>query len=158
MRPVPVHGTDVDPRRHCDDVNGEGGIDMSKTRTPGALRPLLLVALTATAAALVACSPSSPSYSRDVQPILAKHCYECHSPGKPGTEASGFDMSSYQSLMKGGKFGPLIKPGDAFTSALNMLVEGRADPKIRMPHGKEKMSDGDVDILKRWVNEGAKDN
>jgi len=109
-------------------------------------------------ALLTACSIKNVSYEKDVQPILAKNCSECHAPGKPGLEASGLDTTSYQSLMKGGRFGPLVKPGDAFTSALNMLVEGRANPAIRMPHGKEKLSSGDTETLKVWVNEGAKNN
>lgn len=110
------------------------------------------------AALLTACSLRNVSYSKDVQPILSKNCSECHVPGKPGHEASGLDTSSYQSLMKGGKFGSLIKPGDAFTSTLNMLVEGRAHSAIRMPHGKEKLADKDIATLKVWVNEGAKNN
>jgi hypothetical protein len=65
---------------------------------------------------------------------------------------------SYQALMKGGKFGPLVKPGDALTSTLNILVEGRAHSSIRMPHGREKLPDKDIDTLKAWVNEGAKNN
>jgi hypothetical protein len=60
--------------------------------------------------------------------------------------------------MQGGKFGALVKPGDAFTSALNMLVEGRANPAIRMPHGRSKLPDKEIEILKIWVNEGAKNN
>ena len=109
-------------------------------------------------AMLAACSVKNVSYSKDVQTILTKNCSECHAPGKPGFEASGLDTTSYPSLMKGGKFGPLVKPGDAFTSTLNMLVEGRASPAIRMPHGKEKLSSGDTETLKVWVNEGAKNN
>ena len=132
---------------------------MTTTKNLRVLKPLLILAVTAASAAtLVACSSRDLSYSRDVQPILAKNCLECHAPGKEGFEASGFDMSSYQSLMKGGKFGALVKPGDAFTSALNMLVEGRANPSIRMPHSKEKLPDKDVETLKVWVNQGAKDN
>ena len=113
------------------------------------------------AAALLAaagCSPSGVSYSKDVQPILAKNCSECHAPGKEGFTASGLDVTSYQALMKGGKFGQLIKPGDALSSTLNMLVEGRAHASLRMPHGREKLPDKDIEILKVWVNEGAKDN
>ena len=109
-------------------------------------------------AMLAACSLKNVSYGKDVQPILAKNCTECHAPGKPGFDASALDTTSYLSLMKGGKFGPLIKPGDAFTSALNMLVEGRAHPSIRMPHGKERLSSGEIEMLKVWVNEGAKNN
>jgi hypothetical protein len=107
---------------------------------------------------LAGCSPRNVSFGGEVQPILSKHCSECHAPGKPGFEASGFDTTSHQALMKGGKFGPLVKPGDAFTSALNMLVEGRASPSIRMPHGREKLAEKELEILKVWVNEGAKNN
>lgn len=112
----------------------------------------------ATLLALGACAPSNVSFSKDVQPILAKNCTECHAPGKQGFLASGLDLTSYPSLMKGGKFGPLVKPGDALSSALNMLVEGRANAAIRMPHGREKLPDKDIATLKAWVNEGAKNN
>lgn len=115
-------------------------------------------AIIAGVALLAGCSPRNVSFSADVQPILSRNCSECHAPGKPGFEASGFDTSSHQTVMKGGKFGPLVKPGDAFTSALNILVEGRANPSIRMPHGREKLPEKDLGILKVWVNEGAKNN
>ena len=114
--------------------------------------------LAAGAAALAGCSPKNVSYSRDVQPILERYCYECHAPGQRGFEASGFDVTSYEALMKGGKFGPLIKPGDAFTSAFNMLIEGRAHSSIRMPHGRETLTEHEQEVLKAWVGEGAKKN
>jgi len=108
--------------------------------------------------ALAACAPAGVSYKKEVQPILAKNCSECHAQGQKGHLASGLDTTSYQTLMKGGKFGPLIKPGDALSSALNMLVEGRAHSSIQMPHGREKLPAKDIETLKVWVNEGAKDN
>jgi hypothetical protein len=107
---------------------------------------------------VAACSPSGVSYSKEVQPILAKNCSQCHASGQKGFQASGLDTTSYQSLMKGGTFGPLIKPGDALSSSLNMLVEGRAHSSIQMPHGRAKLPDKDIEILKVWVNEGAKNN
>jgi Planctomycete cytochrome C len=116
----------------------------------------LLAAAAVLAAA--ACAPSGVSYNKDVQPILAKNCSECHAPGQKGFVASGLDTSNYQTLMKGGKFGSLIKPGDALTSALNMLVEGRVHSSIQMPHGREKLPAKDIETLKVWVNEGAKNN
>ena len=129
------------------------------TTTRRMLGPLLFgTAIAAGVAALPACSPRNVSYTRDIQPILAMNCSECHAPGKPGFEASGFDITNHQALLKGGKFGALIKPGDAFTSAFNMLVEGRAHPSIQMPQAREKLPDRDIEILKVWVNEGAKNN
>lgn len=112
----------------------------------------------AAAFAAAGCTPSGVSYSKDVQPILAKNCSECHSSGKEGFVASGLDTTSYEALMRGGKFGPLVKPGDALSSTLNMLVEGRAHASLRMPHGREKLPDKDIETLKAWVNEGAKNN
>jgi len=108
--------------------------------------------------ALAACAPSGVSYNKDVQPILAKNCSECHAAGQKGLAASGLDTTSYENLMKGGKFGPLVKPGDALSSSLNMLVEGRVHASIQMPHGRAKLPDKDIEILKVWVNEGAKNN
>lgn len=107
---------------------------------------------------LAACSPRNVSFSADVQPILKQYCLECHVPGGTGYVASGFDMSSYETVMKGGKFGTFVIPGDPFTSTLNMLVEGRAHPSIHMPHGREKLSDREIEILRVWVQEGAKNN
>ena len=107
---------------------------------------------------VAACAPAGVSYNKDVQPILSKNCSECHAPGQKGFAASGLDTTSYQTLMKGGKFGPLVKPGDALTSALIMLVEGRVHASIQMPHGRGKLPDKEIETLRVWVTEGAKNN
>jgi hypothetical protein len=107
---------------------------------------------------LQGCAPRNVSFSGDVKPILDRNCRECHVPGGAGYAASGFDMSTYETFMKGGKFGSYIVPGDAFGSNLIVLVEGRAHPSIRMPHGRAKLDDREIEILKVWVQEGAKNN
>lgn len=121
-----------------------------RTRVCGAMFVSLLM--------LGACSPRNISFSADVQPILKKYCLDCHVPGGAGYDASGFDMSSYESLMKGGKYGAFVIPGDPFGSNLMVLVEGRAHPSIRMPHGREKLDESEIELLKIWVQEGAKNN
>ena len=99
------------------------------------------------------------SYSRDVQPILAANCLSCHQAGGAGYEASGFSMSSYDELMKGTSFGPMVVPGDAEGSNMVVLMEGRADPSISMPHGSAKpISGADIDTIRRWIAQGAKKN
>lgn len=107
---------------------------------------------------LGACSPRDVSFSADVQPILKQYCLECHVPGGAGFLASGYDMSSYESFMKGGQFGAFVIPGDPLDSNLIILVEGRAHPSIRMPHGREKLSESEIEVLKAWVQQGAKNN
>jgi hypothetical protein len=83
----------------------------------------------------------------------------CHVPGGKGYEKSGLDLRTYQGLMKGTKFGPVITPGSSLTSTLNVLVSGHADQAISMPFGiKGGLPKDKVDILNNWVNQGAKDN
>jgi len=99
------------------------------------------------------------SYSRDVQPILQANCLSCHQAGGAGHEASGFSMATYADLMKGTSGGAMIVPGDSAGSNLLVLMEGRADPSISMPHGStDPVSQSDIDTIRRWIDQGAKKN
>lgn len=98
------------------------------------------------------------SFAKDVKPILDKHCSECHTHGGQGFEASGFSIENYDSIMKGTRFGAVIHPGNSLTSSLVALVEGRANPTIRMPHGREPLSDKEIKTIKEWIDQGAKNN
>ena len=99
------------------------------------------------------------SYKNDVFPIIHDYCLNCHEPGGKGYEKSGLDMRTYQSLMKGTKFGTVIKPGDSFTSILIQVIEGRVHASIKMPFGMSGgLAKDKIEILKKWVNQGAQDN
>jgi hypothetical protein len=108
--------------------------------------------------ALSACGQKEISYAADVQPVIKQYCLDCHSEGGDGYQKSGLLMGSYDSLMKGTRFGSIVKPGDSLSSVLIMLVEGRADPSISMPHGKDPLPREKIDLLKQWVEQGAKNN
>ena len=99
------------------------------------------------------------SYVQDIHPILQQHCIECHNQSGSGFLASGLDMSSYQNLMKGTKFGPVIKAGDSVSSTLVILVEGRADPSLKMPHGgKNPLTSAQTKKIRMWIDQGALQN
>jgi hypothetical protein len=113
------------------------------------------------ALALGACQPSGRevSYARDVTPILDRHCKACHMPGQAGYVVSGFELRDYQTLMKGTQYGPVVLPGDPLASVLVMLIEGRADPSLKMPHGDATPLDAaEIETIRRWVEQGAKNN
>ncbi|GAB0058817.1 hypothetical protein SIID45300_03174 [Candidatus Magnetaquicoccaceae bacterium FCR-1] len=96
------------------------------------------------------------SFAEDVFPILQNRCLECHKAGAPGLAFSGLNLETYEGLMQGTRFGPVVVPGNAMVSNLNVLVEGRAG--IRMPHNRKRLTACEIEILRNWVNQGAKNN
>ena len=110
------------------------------------------------ALAATACSKAEVSYANTIQPLFDKHCTTCHKPGGAGYEKSGFATTSYDAVMKGTRFGPVVVAGQSPSSTLMILVEGKADPSINMPHGQQQILEAEIKLLKAWVDEGAKNN
>ncbi len=98
------------------------------------------------------------SFKDHVMPVLEENCLECHLPGQDGYEKSGLNMGSYEGLMKGTKFGRIIEPGNATLSNLVRLIEGLASPEVRMPHNLPMIDKSKRNIIRRWINQGAKNN
>lgn len=110
--------------------------------------------------ALKAVGKEEVSYKYEVFPIIYDHCLNCHLPGGKGYAKSGLDLSTYESLMKGTKFGPVVKPGDSEASTFTKLLEGTAKG-LKMPAGLN--ASGTLDrqyilTLRKWVQQGAKNN
>ncbi|MGF1641446.1 MAG: c-type cytochrome domain-containing protein [Rhodospirillales bacterium] len=115
------------------------------------------------AAALAAAGGPSParaaeavSFTLDVLPILQSRCASCHSAKGEGYEVSGLDLTTYEGLMKGTKYGPIVVPGDSLTSNLAVLIEGRA--MVQMPHDQRPLLKCQQDIISTWVKQGALNN
>jgi len=66
----------------------------------------------------------------------------------------GLSMSTRAGMMKGGKDGPVIVPGDPASSR---LVKGiRREPPVKpMPPKGSKLSDADIATIERWIRAGA---
>jgi hypothetical protein len=100
------------------------------------------------------------SFQADVYPILENNCLVCHMPPRgKGYLKTRLNMQSYETLMQGTIYGPVILPGDSRHSILNMLVEGRVDASMRMPHGRaEPLTQREITALRLWVEQGARNN
>ncbi|OHC74709.1 MAG: hypothetical protein A3G18_06970 [Rhodospirillales bacterium RIFCSPLOWO2_12_FULL_58_28] len=99
------------------------------------------------------------SFKHEAHPILLFYCASCHTPPNgEGFEKSGLDITTYESIMKGTKLGPIIVPGDAFSSNMMVLIEGRASKQLKMPHNDQELSKWEKTILRRWINRGAKND
>ncbi len=104
--------------------------------------------------------PGEVSFRDDIQPILHDYCVMCHSPGGKGYAKSGLDLTSYEGLMKGTKFGPVVIPGNSETSTFTKLLTG-TNRGLKMPMGLN--ASGTLDrqyilIMRKWVQQGAKNN
>ena len=117
---------------------------------------LMIVDVSTPSAQLCAAEPQS--FSEDILPILKGRCVSCHQPGGAGYKKSGLDLTTYEGLMKGTKFGAMVIARDPESSNLMWLLDWRASPEVRMPHGKKKLSICDRNAIRAWIREGAKDN
>jgi mono/diheme cytochrome c family protein len=116
--------------------------------------------LAATLAALVlANGPSSLAlaagpvdYARDVKPLLARHCVDCHGARLPRGKLR---LDTAAAAIKGGRSGPAVVPGKADESLLLDAVTGDGGTE-RMPLKRPPLSDEEIATLRAWVEQGAK--
>jgi uncharacterized membrane protein/mono/diheme cytochrome c family protein len=87
-----------------------------------------------------------------VKSILAHNCYKCHGPEKIKGELR---LDSKKMIFKGGEDGPVIVAGDPTKSDLFRRISLPANHKDVMPSKGKKLSEGDIAIIKFWIQKGA---
>ncbi|MDQ6707706.1 MAG: hypothetical protein M3Z85_17230 [Acidobacteriota bacterium] len=100
---------------------------------------------------LMLAAADTPSYSKDVLPIFEANCFGCHG---AAAKMSKLDLSTFEGLSKGGSHGPVIVPGKSADSRLYLLISGKAAP--RMPMSGAPLAAGEIEIVKNWIDSGAK--
>jgi len=93
------------------------------------------------------------SFNREVLPILANNCFACHGPDEKKRETKfHFDTQEGMFLKKG-----VIEPGNAEESLLVEKIT-EPNPKDRMPppDSGHSLTQKQIDVLRRWIDEGAK--
>jgi hypothetical protein len=93
-------------------------------------------------------------FEKQVRPLLARRCYECHS-GEAKKLGAGLRLDSRKAWQDGGDSGPPIVPGDTDKSLLVKAVR-YTDADLQMPPGG-KLPDREIDVLVQWVRMGAPD-
>lgn len=89
-------------------------------------------------------------FTRDIQPIFAANCYQCHSAKK----ASGqLRLDAKAAALKGGLSGAVIVAGNSKDSILVHRLLG-LNGEARMPMGGQ-LKPEQIEIVKRWIDEGA---
>lgn len=90
-------------------------------------------------------------FQRDIQPILARHCFSCHGPRKA---KGGLRLGHPDLAFQGGNSGPVIVPGDSQKSRLIRVVDG-SDPELKMPEGSKPLTPEEIAKLRAWIDRGA---
>ena len=92
-------------------------------------------------------------FNTDIKPILNKHCISCHGGVKKN---GGFSLLFEEEALAATESGhPAIVPGSASESELIKRLT-HADPELRMPYQRAQLSDEEIDLLKKWIDQGAK--
>lgn len=90
-------------------------------------------------------------FLESVLPLLESECMGCHGPAE--FASSGLSLTSIEGALRGGERGPAVVPGRPESSLLMRAVQGIDMP--RMPFGRAALDQGQVEILERWIRDGA---
>ena len=92
-------------------------------------------------------------YAEIVQPIFESKCYSCHNKSK---KKGGLRLDEPSFILKGGKDGEVIKPGNAEESDLmRRLLLPRNDEDHMPPKEKPQLKDNEIALLHWWIATGA---
>jgi hypothetical protein len=91
------------------------------------------------------------SFTRDIAPIFVNLCLGCHSGNMP---RGGYNVTTFEQVLKPGKTGSTIVPGNPDDSYLIDLVL-RQQP-MKMPQGQAQLKRSQAVAMETWVREGAR--
>ncbi len=94
-------------------------------------------------------------FEKKIRPLLAEHCYECHSSTSKKVKGDLL-LDTREGTLKGGENGVVIVPGDPDKSRLIKAVR-YTDPDLQMPPKNKKLADSQIADLVAWVKMGVPD-
>ena len=101
----------------------------------------------------LAFSEEEVDFNTQVKPIINKKCISCHGGVK---QEAGFSLLFEQEALGPTESGkPAIIPGNPDGSELIRRISLN-DPEERMPYKHEALSDDEIKVLRKWVDQGAK--
>jgi len=90
-------------------------------------------------------------FTKQIHALLVARCTSCHTGEKA---QGGLALNTRAEILRGGLNGVSVVPGSSASSLLIQRVTGEKGP--RMPMGGAAMSTAEIDLLRRWIDEGAK--
>jgi mono/diheme cytochrome c family protein len=88
-------------------------------------------------------------FEKSVRPLLAENCFGCHGESARG----GLRLDTQEGILKGGRSGPAIVPGDPDKSLLITAVKQTGT--LKMPLGGSPLTDAQIADISAWIKDGA---
>ena len=98
-------------------------------------------------------APAPVSYFKDIQTILQQSCQGCH---QPATKSGELLLTSYEGFLAGGAKGKMVVPGQPDKSPVLGYLKGEIKPQ--MPFAGTPLTPEQIDLFRRWILEGAKND
>jgi len=97
--------------------------------------------------------PSVPFFASRVAPIFEDKCVQCHGPEK---KKGKLRLDTFDLVMRGGKDGLVVKPGDPKSSELYRRITLPRDDEDAMPaEGKPGLTAAELKVIQFWIASGA---
>ncbi len=93
---------------------------------------------------------SSPLFAKEVRPILAARCYQCHG---PDVQQNGLRLDSLAGILKGSDYGRVVIPGHSADSRIVRRLLAQERPQ--MPYGGPPLSTEQIAAIRGWIDAGA---
>lgn len=90
-------------------------------------------------------------YSRDIAPVLASTCTECHGAQQPRAQLG---LNTFARLLRGSQNGVILTPGKPADSELIKRLKGQG--VTRMPFNRPPLANDVIAKFEKWIEEGAK--
>lgn len=94
----------------------------------------------------------SVSYYKEIVPIFKRSCNGCHHPGKMKAD---LDLTTHAAILKGGKHGVIVNVDEP---AKSLLLEEITGEEPSMPKDGDVLAKSEVELIERWISQGAKDD
>ncbi len=91
-------------------------------------------------------------FERQIKPLLAEHCLQCHGPDKAEGGLNLLDRKSALKQLESGSIG--IVPGKPEGSELLARITSHEED-VRMPPEGKPLTPAEIDVFKTWIAEGA---
>ena len=107
----------------------------------------------ADAASLPPAASRTVEFTRDIAPLFADRCFQCHSAKK---QESGLRLDLRSTALRGGEHGVAWVPGRSSESLIIRLVANLHEEIARMPKKGEPLTADQIGLLRAWIDQGAK--